>query len=91
MFASTEPTPHFRMYATIASNIDCKAADPRGLNRSAVGVLIGTAGTFRVRPRGTTGALDQTISSGAGTKHTIEIDVLYTGYSAVNVILYWER
>jgi hypothetical protein len=91
MFAATEPTPHFRMYATVPSDIDCRAVDPKGLRRSAVGVLIGLSGTFRVRPRGTTGSQDQTIYSGNVTKHPIEIDVLYTGYGAGNIILYWER
>jgi hypothetical protein len=79
------------MYATIPSDIDCKAADPEGLRRSAVGVLVGSAGTIRVRPRGTTGPQDQTVTSGSVIKFPFEIDVLFTGYSAANVILYWER
>jgi hypothetical protein len=89
MFAATVPTPHFKTYADISTAIVTTTDDPKGKGRSAIGFYIGTAGTVTLRPKGTTGSTDQTMTAAQGMYPGLEFDRI--SGSATNVTVYWSR
>lgn len=92
MFAPTLPTPHFLPYANLSTRIDCKEVDPKGKNRTAVGIYAAGAGTAVIRPIGgaSDGSNDRTITLTAGKDLPLEFQSVESG-TATNVIIIWSR
>jgi len=90
MSAPTIPTPWWKTYASVAAAIDCKAVDPSGRGRHAIGIQPSATGTAVLRHVGGSVGTDETVYLLAGVPFYGEFDQIVSG-TATNFVIYWDR